>query len=71
MSRVLSSSIRARILELSIHMDDELWYVMIENQAHCSCISLYLSIFLSFQDKFVSHFSQELCKLDTSYLVYR
>ena len=28
-------------------------------------------IFLSFQDEFMSNFSQELLKLDTSFLVYR
>ena len=48
---------------------DEIWDVIesvsegfltfscvIENQAHCSYSSGYLSIFLSFLDKFVSHF---------------
>ena len=46
------------ILKLCIHMDNELWYSMIENKAHCSYASLYLihlSIFMSFLDKFVSH----------------
>ena len=47
--RVFSGSIAARILELGICMDDELWYCVIENQAHCSYSSLFLSIFLSFQ----------------------
>ena len=54
--RVLSSSIGTRILEHGIHMDYKLWYGVIENQAHCSYSSGYLSIFLSFLDKLVSHF---------------
>ena len=41
-----------RVLELGIHIDDELWYSVTDDQAHCSCSSLYLSIFLSFLDKF-------------------
>ena len=44
-------------------MYDDLWYGVIENQALCFDSSLYLSIFLSFQGKFVSQFSQELLKL--------
>ena len=43
-------------LEMGIHMDDELWFGLVESQAHCSNSSLYLSIFLSFQEKIVSHF---------------
>ena len=46
------------------HMDDELFYGVKENQSHCSYSSNYLSIFCLL-DKFVSHFSQELLKLDT------
>ena len=42
----------------------------IENQTHCSYSSLYLSIFLSFKVKFLSQFSQELCKLESSNMVY-
>ena len=57
---VFLGSIEVRILELGICMDDELWYDVIENQAHCSYFSLYLSIFLSFKAKLVSQFSQEL-----------
>ena len=41
-------------------------YYGIENQTHCSYSSLYLSIFLSFNAKFVSQFSQELCELESS-----
>ena len=41
-------------------------YYGIENQTHCSYSSLYLSIFLSFNAKFVSQFSQELCELEAS-----
>ena len=50
------------MLKLGIHMDIELLYCGIENQTPCSYPSLYLSIFLSFKAKFVSQFSQELCK---------
>ena len=45
-SRVFIGIIGTIILELGIHMN-ELWYNVIENQAHCSYSSLYLSIFLS------------------------
>ena len=47
-------------------MDNELLYCEIENQTPCSFSFLYLSIFLSFKAKFVSQFSPELCKLDSS-----
>ena len=43
---------------------------MIENRTLCSHSSLYLSIFLSFKAKFVSQFSPELCKLESSNMVY-
>ena len=68
---VFSGIIETRIFELGIHMDDELWYGVIEHQAHFSYSSLYLSIFLSFLHKICVTFSQELVKLDISYLVYR
>ena len=51
-------------------MDNELLYCGIENGTPCSFSSLYLSIFLSFKAKFVSQFSQELCKLESSNMVY-
>ena len=41
-------------LGISIYMDNELWYGVIESQNHCSYSSLYLSVFLSFQGKFMS-----------------
>ena len=47
-------------------MDNEFLYGRIENWTHCSYSSLYLSIFLSFKAKFVSGFSQELFKLESS-----
>ena len=50
------------MLKLGIHMNNELLYCRIENQTPCSYSSLNLSIFLSFKAKFVSQFSQELCK---------
>ena len=52
--RVFSDSIKARILELGICLDDELLDYGIDTQAHCYHYFLYLSIFLSFQGKFVS-----------------
>ena len=51
-------------------MDNELLYCRIENRTPCSYSSLYLSIFLSFKAKFVSQFSTELCKLESSNIVY-
>ena len=58
------------MLKLGIHMDNELLYCGIENQTPCSYSSLYLSIFLSFKAKFVSLFSPELCKLESSNMFY-
>ena len=60
---------KARMLKLCIHMDKELLYCGIENRTPCSYSSLYLSIFLSFMAKYVSQFSPELCKLESSNLV--
>ena len=51
-------------------MDNELLYCGIENRTPCSYSSLYLSIFLSFTAKFVSQFSPDLCKLESSNKVY-
>ena len=58
------------MLKLCIHMDNELLYCGIESQTHCSYSSLYLSIFLSFMAKFVSLFFPELCKLESSNMLY-
>ena len=58
------------MLKLGIHMDNELLYCGIENWTPCSYSSLYLSIFLSFEAKFVSQFSPELCKLESSNMIY-
>ena len=58
------------MLKLVIHMDNELLCYGIENGTPCSYFSLYLSIFLSFKAKFVSHFSLELCKLESSTMLY-
>ena len=68
--RVFFGIVETRILKLCIHMDNELLYCGIENWTPCSYSSLYLSIFLSFKAKFVSQFSQELCKLKSSNMVY-
>ena len=51
-------------------MENELLYSGIENLTPCSCSSLYLSIVLSFKAKFVSQFSPELCKLESSNVVH-
>ena len=58
------------MLKLGIHMDNELLYYWIENQIPCFYSSIYLSIFLSFMAKFVSQFCLELCKLESSNMVY-
>ena len=65
---VLSGTLKARMLKLGIHM--ELLYCMIENRTPCSYFFLNLSIFLYFKAKFVSHFSPELCKLESSNIIY-
>ena len=67
---VFSGTFKARILKLGIHMDNELLYCGIENRIPCSYSSLYLSIFLSFKAKFVSLFTPELCKLESSNMIY-
>ena len=58
------------MLKRGIHMDNELVCCGIENRTLCSYSSLYLSIFLSFMAKVVSQFSPELCKLESSNMVY-
>ena len=58
------------MLKLGIHMENELLYYGIKNQTPCFYSSLYLSIYLSFMAKFVSLFSPELCKLESSNMVY-
>ena len=55
---VFSGIFKARMLKLFIHIDNELYS------------SLYMSIFLSSRAKFVSQFSQELYKLESSNMVY-
>ena len=51
-------------------MDNASLYCGIENRTSCLYSSLNLSIFLSFKVKFVSQFSQKLCKLESSNIVY-
>ena len=51
-------------------MDNELLYCVIENRNPYFYFSLYLSIFLPFKAKFVLQFSSELCKQDSSNIVY-
>ena len=67
---VFSGTLKARMLKLGINIDNELLYCRIENRTPCSYSSLYLSIFLSFMAKFVSQFSLEMCKLESSNMVY-
>ena len=67
---VFSGTLKARMLKLGKHIDNELLYSGIDNRTPCSYSSLNLSIFLSFMAKFVSQFSPEMCKLDSSNMVY-
>ena len=67
---VFSGIFKARMLKLGIHIDNELLYSRIENPTPCYYCSFYLSIFLSFMAKFVPQFSPELCKLESSNMVY-
>ena len=48
---VFSGTLKARLLKLGIHIDNELLYCVIENRTLCSYSSFYLSIFLSFMAK--------------------
>ena len=70
MLKLCSRTFKARMLKFGVHMDNELLYWEIENRTPCSYFSLYLSIFLSFKAKFVSQFSPEFCKLESSNMVY-
>ena len=68
---VFSGTLKARMLKLGLHMDSELLlYCGIENRTPCSYSCLYLSIFLSFTATFVSQFSPEMCKLESSNMIY-
>ena len=67
---VFSGAFKARMLKLGLHMDNEFLYCGIANRTPCSYSSLHLSTFLSFKAKFVSQFSPELCKLDSSNVIY-
>ena len=55
---------------LNIHMHNTLLYCGIKYRIPCSYSSLYLSIFLSITTKFLSQFSPELCKPESSNMVY-
>ena len=67
---VFTGSTEATSFKLSVHMDNALLYRGFEIRTLCFYSSLYLSIFLSFQGKFVSQFSQELLKQQTSNMTY-
>ena len=70
MLEFFSGLFKARMLKLGVHMDNELLYCEIGNRTPCFYSSLCLSIFLSFEAKFVSQFSPELCKIESSNKVY-
>ena len=70
-----------RILKLGIYINNELLYRGIKKWDHCCYSSLNLSIFFCFlllffsficlfRVKFVSQFSRELCKLQSSNMAY-
>ena len=67
---VFSGTFKTRMLKLGIHIDNELLYCGIENRTPCSYSALCLSILLLFMAKFVSQFSPELSKLESSNMVY-
>ena len=67
---VFSGIFKARMLKLGIYMDNEFLYCGIKNWTTCSYSFLRLSIFLSFTAKFLSQYSSELCKLESSNMVY-
>ena len=68
---IFSGTFEARMLKLSIHMDNELLYCGIEKSDSLLLIfPLFVHFFLSFQAKFVSQFSPEPCKLKSSNVVY-
>ena len=67
---VFSRTFKARMVKLCTHMDNELLYCGIENRTPSSYSFLYLSIFLSFKAKFVTQFSPELYKVESSNIVY-
>ena len=51
-------------------MDDELWYGVIENQAHYYYSSLFYPSFCLFKARFVSYFSKKLLKIESLTLVH-
>ena len=53
-------------MKLGIHMENELLYCGIENRTPCSNSFTLLLFFLSFKALFVSQFSPELCKIESS-----
>ena len=48
-------TVKARILKLDIHMNNELLYRGIENWGHCCYSSLYLSIFFCLSKENLCH----------------
>ena len=64
--RVFLGSIEAKVFELGVCKDDKF---CIMGLITGSLLLFYLSIFLSFQSKFVSQFSQELLEVESLVLV--
>ena len=65
-----SGTLKARMLKLGIHIDNELLYC---GNRESDSLLLFFPLFvhfLSFKAKFVSQFSPELCKLESSNMVY-
>ena len=58
------------MLKLCIHMDNEFLYCGIENQILAFINPFICPFFLSFKAKFVSQFSPEPYKLESSNVVY-
>ena len=70
---VFSKTFKARMLKLGMHMDNELLYCGIWNRTPSLkffCFFFFFFFFLSFKAKYVSLFSPELCKLESSNVVY-
>ena len=57
MSQFSQEILKLKSSNFSIHVNNELFYLGIDNREHYFCCSLYLSISLSSQGKFVSQFS--------------
>ena len=75
--RVFSGSVEARILKLCIFMDNDLLYLGgggggggLKMRLIALILPFICPFFSLFKAKFVSQFSQELCKLQSTNMVY-